>query len=73
MLSIANIIVASMTNGYGTLVEGYRWGKPKYSKKTYISATSHTKNSRGTDLRLNLGLRDKSDDCLIHATVLTKC
>jgi hypothetical protein len=73
VLSIANIIVASMTNGYGTLVEGYRWRKPKYSKKTYISATSHTKNPRGTDLRLNLGLNDKADDSLIHATVLTKC
>jgi hypothetical protein len=72
MLSIADIIIASMTNDYGTLVEGYHWRKPKYSKKIYISATSHTKNPRGTVLRLNLGLSDETDDCLIHATVPTK-
>ena len=72
MLSIGNIIIASTMNGYGTLVEGYRWRKPKYSNKTYISATSHIKNPRGADLRLNLGLSDEVDDCLIHATVLTK-
>jgi hypothetical protein len=72
MLSIANIVTASMTNDYGTLVEGYCWRNPKYSKKTYISATSHTKNPRRNELRLNLGLNDVADDCLIHATALTK-
>jgi len=72
MLSIGNIIIASMMNGYGRLVEVYRWRKPIYSNKTYISATSHTKNPRGTDLRLNLCLSDEVDDCLLYATVLNK-
>ena len=47
------------------------WRKPNYSKETYISATSHTKNPRWTHLRLNLGLSDEVD-WVIRATVLTK-